>query len=374
MALRSVHLTVNLQFLLLHRLCLTLQALPPNDQKEVHIGRIYTVANLEKSGTFRQTREDPETGWPAVLQHFLASIAASPAEAVEVKVLRFNASSLSRLKAIGGDLPLDAWQHSKYFEDSKRQGALNRPRWLAWHVAMFFKALSWARVARERDNAGRSVLCADADHTFFPGWRHVVESCLRHHDLCFETNFRDAGTPMELRQASITLPVRTPNATFWRHAWVNTGLFAMRCGPAAHEFWTLVVKMMRLLFSRHGMASDQTSANAILKDEAHSINWGLLDPYAINQASPFLFDNIGPSQRPHSRRMLQEMVIHHAAYMGTSCVDGMQAADCKLRFMRRVADTWFANKLRYAQAPQMIQAACGDWRQRKSSPCSGNSS
>lgn len=326
-------------------------------QSPPRVVRIYTVASYgETSVPGGPGGCHMRGGWPEILRHFLASLAASPREAAEVRVLRFNASSPSLLRAVGGDLPLEAWSHSMYYSDSMRQGALNRPRWLAWHVAMFYKALSWARVARDPSNSGHAVLCADADHTFFPGWRRVIESCLERHELCFEANFKSTGTPWELRQASIALPGHTPNVTFWRRGWVNTGLFAMRCGPAAHEFWADVVRFMRLLFSRHGMASDQTTANAILRDANCSYDWGVLDPYAVSQISPYSLDaaeSVGrKGLRTHVRRMLDEMRVHHAAYLGKSCAGGRPAADCKLQLMQRVNATWFSDEEREEGASQ----------------------
>lgn len=316
-------------------------ALPPELHRYAlpRLSRIYTIASADASG-----------GWLEILRHFVSSIAASPEEAVEVRVLRFNASSPSRIASINGDVDLDMFNQSfAYWSVKALAETMDRPRWLSWHISMLYKAESWARVARSPKNAGLFVIGADADHTFFPGWRRTIEDCLGRHEMCFEANLKTTGTKAEFEHPAVTFLDSTPNATFWEYGWVNTGLFAMRCSKVAFEFWAEVAYMMRWALWDHGAANDQTMANTVLRrPSSANLNWGLLDPYAINQVSPWTLSKMWPPDfEPSDRaqRMLDEMVLHHAAYLGPFCYsEDEPASNCKLRLMKMVNASWYARR------------------------------
>eukprot|EP00747_Dinoflagellata_sp_TGD_P170067 gnl/TRDRNA2_/TRDRNA2_200681_c0_seq1.p1 gnl/TRDRNA2_/TRDRNA2_200681_c0~~gnl/TRDRNA2_/TRDRNA2_200681_c0_seq1.p1 ORF type:complete len:353 (+),score=44.03 gnl/TRDRNA2_/TRDRNA2_200681_c0_seq1:128-1060(+) len=286
-------------------------------------------------------------GWQALLNHFLASLRASSEEELDVHVLRFNASSPMRRTGVGAYIQLNDTSPFAYGVN-EIANQMSTERFLAWHISMLFKAESWARVAGAHTNAGLTVLCADVDHTFFPGWRRVIEDCLEQHDICFEANWKETGTQAEVAVQMGSLPMHSPSLSsgFWQQAWVNTGLFAMRCDQTAAKFWTRVAGAMRKALEFHGSANDQTAANQWLQNVR--INWGILDPYAVNQLSPWTLDSWWfPKRRrlgDRALRMLDSMVVHHAAYLGSGCRQNQSPAECKLWLMRLVNTTWWAHR------------------------------
>eukprot|EP00927_Polykrikos_kofoidii_P054371 TRINITY_DN48796_c0_g1_i1.p1 TRINITY_DN48796_c0_g1~~TRINITY_DN48796_c0_g1_i1.p1 ORF type:complete len:404 (-),score=43.48 TRINITY_DN48796_c0_g1_i1:208-1419(-) len=320
--------------------------------------RVYTVASMDSVPKSRVSdgvicradcvaRGGDSVGWKPILTHFLTSLRASPCD-LEVHTLRFNTSSVSRMAAVGAQ----SVEHGTVKVDIPGSGSIEVPhrRWLSWHVAMLFKAETWARIAGAKENAGKTVLCADIDHTFFPGWRTVVESCVARHEICFEAVNGIVGTAKECTEAARDPPIGTPGSEFWKNFWINTGFFAMRCGPTTRDFWLKVVQGMRMSFSARRAVSDQNWAIFIL--QRSSMNWGILDPYAANQLffamiwrSP-LCSNRRPDWRTsHAKRMLDEMVLHHASVAGwRGCSATSDTDSCKLRLMRLVNQTWFARR------------------------------
>lgn len=75
----------------------------------------------------------------------------------------------------------------------------------------------------------------------------------------------------------------------------------------------------------------------------------MLDPYKVNQVSPWTLSKMWkPDQVPSDRaqRMLDEMVLHHAAYLGPFChSEDEPASNCKMRLMKMVNASWFARRM-----------------------------
>merc|ERR1711971_930461 len=197
---------------------------------------------------------------------------------------------------------------------------------------------TWASIAGSEKNAGSIVLCADSDHTIFPGFFDVVSRCISQHDFCIQANFISAGTAEEAGELAHDVAPGRPHAEFWNYAFVNTGMFAMRCGPALAAFWTAVAGLMRWGFANHGAANDQDAAMVMLRDFRSDLSWGIFDPYAVNQLSEqSLRSKRWPG--PHVRRLLDGMRAHHAVYTSPECALE-QIEVCKLALMRLANESW----------------------------------
>jgi len=307
-----------------------LAAAPPT------VAVVVPSARLERAYVVMST--NASDGWWEILRIFERSWAFSTERALEVQVLYFNVSSPARIASVFGDRPLDIFNSSLDYEPTRQLAAtMSRDRWITWHVAMLHKSERWAQLAKAAFLQGRAILCVDSDHVFFPGWLREVERCLTMHEICFESSFITVGSADEAWLPAID-PRHLDADEFWRHAFVNVGLFAMRCGPSVHTFWRRVVRIMRATLRDRGSANDQNAAGFLLRTGFAGVDWGVLSPYAANQLAPASWR----SQRrpgPRVRRMMEEMVIYHAAnvHCGTAC---------KLQLMEEMNRTWFARRAR----------------------------
>merc|ERR1719203_974158 len=99
---------------------------------------------------------------------------------------------------------------------------------------------------------------------------------------------------------------------------------------------------MRWSFDDNGAASEQDAAIVLLRDFRSDLNWGVLDPYAVNHLSaPALHGSRPPG--PHLRKLLDSTVAHHAVYTAPDC-QTLQVERCKLKLMRLMNSTWFARR------------------------------
>lgn len=297
------------------------------------LARAYTVLGASAGGA-----------WPEMLRHFLAGLRGATMAAgqgeLEIRVLRYDEASPELMAGARADVPRETFQASAGFAAADIFArSMTEERWSAWHVAKLFKTESWAQIAADPANARLAVLCADVDHTFFPGFLAVAQDCLARHDLCFEANFISAGTPAEAGELVHEVPLGRPDASFWSYAYVNSGMFAMRCNDATAAFWTTVVRLMHWSFNDNGAASEQDAAIVLLRDFQSNLNWGVLDPYAANHLSERAMHGSRPPG-PHLRKQLDRMAAHHAIYTAPECP--LQVDQCKLKLMRLANSTWFA--------------------------------